>query len=199
INAELNEEDKFIIVYSEYYYLNKELNNYLDNQLLKENRERIGKVLALYDSSIRNRTLSINMLELQNRIKDIMIFKEDLPKQFLKKVDELKINQEREEFLETKNNLESVLENDKIAIVNIKLNLNLFNEMQNFIEQKFNALNIELRDYSTKVFKKAESNENYLKIQENFEIKKRNFKENLRRSQEKIEEEIKKLVRKMRK
>ena len=196
INAELNEEDKFIIVYSDYYYLNKELNNYLENQLLKENRERIGKVLALYDSSIRNRTLSINMLELQNRIKDVMIFKEDLPKQFLKKVDDLKINQEREEFLETKNNLESLLENDKIAMVNIKLNLNLFNEMQNFIEQKFNTLNIELRDYSTKVFKKAGNHENYLKIQENFEIKKINFKENLRRTQEKIEDEIKKLVKK---
>ena len=196
INAELNEENKSILIYSDYYYLNKELNNYLENKLLRENRERIGKVLALYDSSIRNRTLKINMLELQNRIKDLMIIKEILPKRFLEKVEELGINQEREEFLETKNNLDSIIENDKIAIISIELNLNLFNEMQYFIEHQFNILNIELRGYTTKVFKETGNYKNYLKIQENFEIKKRNFKETLRQTQEIIEERIRKIVRK---
>ncbi|MCK4780299.1 MAG: hypothetical protein KAT57_08930, partial [Candidatus Lokiarchaeota archaeon] len=165
INAQLNEEDKSILVYTEYYYLNKELKNYIDNNLLKLNRERIGKILALYDSSIRNRTLNINMLELQNRIKDLRIFDDFLPNQFHEKVKELKIIQEREEFLETKKYFESILENERTAINNIKNSLKLFNKMQTFIEKQFNTLNVELREYSNRVSKKVEDYDNYIKIQ----------------------------------
>jgi len=190
INAELNEQEKSILVFTEYYYLNKELKNYIDNNLLKLNRERIGKILALYDSSIRNRTLKINMLELQNRIKDLRIFKDVLPKQFYEKVKELQINQEREEFIETKKYFESILENEKAAIKRIKHSLKVFNKIQNFIEQQFNTLNIELREYINKTFKETEGFDNYLKIQGTFENKKQEFKEKLRQAQDKIEEQI---------
>lgn len=190
INAELNEEEKSILVFTDFYYLNKELKNYIDNNLLKLNRERIGKILALYDSSIRNRTLKINMLELQNRIKDLRIFKDVLPKQFYEKVKELQINQEREEFIETKKYFESILENEKAAIKRIQHSLKVFNKMQNFIEQQFNTLNIELRGYLNKIFKETEGFDNYLKIQGNFENKKQEFKEKLKQTQNKIEEQI---------
>ena len=196
INAELDDKEKTILVYTKYYYLNKELKNYIDNNLLKLNRERIGKILALYDSSIRNRTLNVNMLELQNRINDLRIFKEVLPKQFYEKVKELQINQEREEFLESKKYFESILENERSAINNIKHCLNQFNKKHIFIEQQFNSLNTELKGYIAKVFKKTEGYENYIKIQETFVNKKLIFKENLKQSQDKIEHKINALLHK---
>ncbi len=196
INAELNEEDKSILVYTDDYYLNKELKNYIDGKLLKLNRERVGKILALYDSSIRNRTLNINMLELQNRINDLRIFKDVLPKQFYEKVRELQINQGREEFIDTKNNFESILENERAAINRIKQSLKVYNEMQSFISQQFNTLNIELKAYSDKVFKETESYDNYLRIQENFESNRQKINEELKKSQKKIEERINSLFSK---
>ncbi len=196
INAELDEKEKIILVYTDYYYLNKDLKNYIDNNLLKLNRERIGKILALYDSSIRNRTLNINMLELKNRIKDLRIFKDVLPKQFYEKVKELQINQERKEFLETKRYFESILENERTAIINIKSNLKLFNKVHSFIEQQFNSITLELKEYTAKVIKKTEDYEDHSKIQETFEHKKRTFKENLKQSQEKIENKINVLLHK---
>ncbi|MFX1479816.1 MAG: hypothetical protein ACFFCI_16995, partial [Promethearchaeota archaeon] len=196
INAELNEKEKIVLVYTEYYYLNKELKNYIENNLLKLNRERIGKILALYDSSIRNRTLNINMLELQNRIKDLRIFSDVLPKKFYNKVQELKIDQERKEFLETKKYFESILENERVAITKIKKNLKRFNKTYNFIEEQFIPLNLELKEYTAKVLKKTEDYENYDKIQETFEQKQQNFKELLRQSREKIEAKINILLNK---
>jgi len=190
INAQLDEEDKSILVFTQYYYLNKELKNYIDNNLLKSNRERIGKILALYDSSIRNRTLNINMLELQNRIKDLRIFDGSFPNKFYKKVKELKIVQEREEFIETKKYFESILENERTAINNIKNSLKLFNKMQTFIEKQFGVLNVELREYNNRVFKNVEEHDDYIKIQENFDSKKLNFKENFKKAQYKIENQI---------
>ncbi|MFX1380685.1 MAG: hypothetical protein ACFFA4_16500, partial [Promethearchaeota archaeon] len=196
INAELNEEEKTILVYTDDYYLNKELNNYIDNNLLKLNRERVGKILSLYDSSIRNRTLNINMLELQNRISDLRIFKDVLPKQFYEKAKELRINQERKEFIETKNNFEYILENEKLAINTIKESLEIFNEMQSFISQQFNALNVGLKTYSNKVFKETDNYDNYLKIQENFESNKLKIDEDLKKFQYKIDEKIRLLSNK---
>ncbi|MFX0023088.1 MAG: hypothetical protein ACFE9S_12245 [Candidatus Hermodarchaeota archaeon] len=196
INAELNEEEKSILVYTDHYYLNKELKNYIDNNLLKLNRERVGKILALYDSSIRNRTLNINMLELQNRINDLRIFEDVLPKQFYQKAQELQINQERVEFIETKSNFESVLENERVAINRIKQSLKVYNEMQSFISQQFNSLNIELKAYSDKVFKETESYDNYIKIQENFETNKQKINDELKKSQNKIDQRINSLLNK---
>ena len=186
----MQEEEKFILVYTEYYYLNKEIKNYIDNQLLKLNRERIGKILALYDSSIRNRTLNVNMLELQNRINELRIFNDYFPNQFYEKVKELRINQEREEFLETKKQFESILENERTAINNIKNNLSLFNKKQTFIEKQFTTLNVKLREYANKVFTKVEGYDNYIKIQEIFESKKLEFKDNLKKAQDKIDMQI---------
>ena len=196
INAEINEENKFVLVYTEDYYRNKELNNYLENHLLKDIREKIGKILALYDSSIRNRTLNINMLELQNRVKDLKKFEEILYAEFSDKARELQINQERYEYIETKSDLDVILVNNKAAIENIKVNLNLFNRVQNFIDQQFISLKIELKEYYSRVHKEVEKFKNYLKIQQDFENKEGYFNENLRQSQDRIEEEIRLLSKK---
>ncbi|MFX1595883.1 MAG: hypothetical protein ACFFBK_07440 [Promethearchaeota archaeon] len=194
INAELNEQDKTVLVYTDSYYLNKELQNYIENNLLKLNRERIGKILALYDSSIRNRTLNTNMLEIKNRIEDLRIFEDIIPQQFIEKVKELQINQEREDFNEVKKKFESILKNNRIAINKIKNNLEFFIKVQNFINQQFNTLNAELNQFFTKIFKAIEDADNYLKIQETFEYKKQFFNENFKQSQIKIEEKINSLL-----
>ncbi|MFX1374492.1 MAG: hypothetical protein ACFFA0_01650 [Promethearchaeota archaeon] len=192
INAELNEEDKSILVYNDYYYLNKELRNYVDNQLLKLNRERVGKILALYDSSIRNLTLATNMLQLQNRISDLSVFKETIPKKFYDKINNLQINKERQEFLKTKKYFESILENDKVAMKKIQVNLKLFNSMHNYIDDQFDLLKTKVKDYYNRFLKDSEQNDSYIKIQEEFEFKRQEFSEKLRQTQDNIENEIKK-------
>ncbi len=193
INAELNEDDKYLLVYTNNYYLNKELRNYIDNQLLKLNRERIGKILALYDSSIRKRTLNVNMLELQNRINDLKIFENVIPNQFYNKVNELQIDQEREEFVETKGYFESVIENDKLAIRKIKAGLILFNEMISVIDKQYNNLKIEFMQHFTTILKKTEQIHSHEEIQEDFESKKKINEEKLNQTQHKIEEKLKNL------
>ncbi|MFX1488512.1 MAG: hypothetical protein ACFFBI_05150 [Promethearchaeota archaeon] len=190
INAELDEVDKSILVYTDFYYLNKNFKNYIDNQLLKPNRERVGKILALYDSSIRNMTLNTNMLELQNRINDLRVFEEIIPKKFYDKVAALQIDQDREEFIETKIYFESVIENSLSAIDKIATNLTLFNSTQNFIEQQFNSIEIELKEYFSRFLKESEDYDSYSVIEEDHNNRKSEFRERIRQSQEKIEEEI---------
>ncbi|MFX0082082.1 MAG: hypothetical protein ACFE94_10050 [Candidatus Hodarchaeota archaeon] len=196
INAELNENDKTILLYTDFYYLNKELRNYVENQLLKSNRERVGKILALYDSSIRNLTLSTNMLELQNRISDLRVFEEVIPKNFYNKVEELQINQEREEFLKTKEYFESIIENDKNAMSKISFNLGLFNSMQKFIVQQYNSLKIELKEYYNRFLKESENKDSYINIQEDFENKKQDFREKSRQVEDNIENEFRNIANK---
>jgi hypothetical protein len=191
INAELNEDEKTILVYTDYYYLNKELRNYLENQLLKSSRERVGKILTLYDSSIRNLTLNINMLELQNRINDLSVFQENLPKKFDNKVNELQINQERQEFLNTKNYFDAVIENDLAAMYKININLNIFNSTLNFIGQQFNSLKTELKGYFNRFLKQSEENDSYADMQEDFNIKRQKFRDDSRNIQFNIENELK--------
>ena len=196
VSAELNENDKSVLIHTEFYYLNKDLRNYVDNHLLKSNRERVGNILALYDSSIRNLTLKTNMLELQNRIKDLKGFNEIIPKKFYDKINELQINQERKEFLSTKIYFDSILENDKNAINIIEHSLDLFNSMQNFVDQQYNTLKIEVKEYYNRFVKDSEENDSYLENQELFENKRQEFKERSRQIQEKVENEIKKISNK---
>ncbi|MHA2005891.1 MAG: prenyltransferase/squalene oxidase repeat-containing protein [Promethearchaeota archaeon] len=194
INADLNENEKMILVYTDFYHLDKELRNYLDNHLLKLNRERVGKILALYDSSIRNLTLNTNMLELQNRINELRIFDEVLPKKFYDKVNKLQLNQDREEYLNTKNYFDSVIENARVAIKNIRENLGLFNSVHNFIDQEYNSFNIELKDYYNRFLKKSEDYFSFRDKQEDFNIKNVEFRETTRQIQTSIENEIRKLL-----
>ncbi|MHA2390562.1 MAG: prenyltransferase/squalene oxidase repeat-containing protein [Promethearchaeota archaeon] len=196
INAELDENEKFVLVYTNFYYLNKELRNYTENQLLKLNRERVGKILALYDSSIRNRTLNINMLELQNRINDLRVFQEIIPKKFYDKVSELRVNQEREEFIETKNYFESIINNDRVAINNITLSLEVFNSTHNYIDQHYNSLQVELKDYYNRFLRESDNIDLYKENQDLFNQKKQEFSEQMRQIQYAIESEIRKLSNK---
>jgi hypothetical protein len=193
ISADLNENDKFVLIHTEFHYLNKDLRNYIDNHLLKSTRERVGNILALYDSSVRNLSLNTNMLELQNRIKDLKVVEETIPKKFYDKISELQINQERQEFHSTKTYFESIIENDKNAINSIDNALGLFNSVQNFIDQQYNMLKVELKEFYNRFLKGTEEYDSYLENQELFEKKKQEFKTRSRQIQEKVENEIKKI------
>jgi hypothetical protein len=136
------------------------------------------------------------MLELQNRINDLRIFKDVLPKQFYEKAKELKIDQERKEYRETKKYFESILENNKAAIKRIKFSLETFNKMQDYVIQQFNTLKAEFLVYYNKIFKEIEGYDNYLKIQETFENKKQQVDQKLEQIESKIEEKINSLANK---
>jgi len=197
LNAELDEADKSILIFTDFYYSNKELINFIENHILKQNRERVGKILGLYDSSIRNLTLRTNMLEIQNRISDLQDFDLVIPKEFNEKVTELKIDQERSEFLSTKNYFESKLDNDSIAVQKIGENLNLFNFMQNVIAQLYDSLKIELKEYYDRFLKETDENDSFEDIQKSFKIKEREFREKSIQIQEKIENKIKETFNKI--
>ena len=197
ISAELDESEKSILIFTDFYYSNKELTNFIENNILKQNRERVGKILGLYDSSIRNLTLRTNMLEIQNRISDLKDFDKIIPRKFNEKVTELRIDQERSEFLTTKNYLESKLDNDRIAVQKIGENLNLFNSIQSFIEQLYNSLKIELKEYYDRFLKETDENDSFEDIQKAFKLKEREFKEKSVQIQEKIENKIKETFNKV--
>lgn len=197
LNAELLEDEKYILVHTVDYYKTKELRNFLDNQVLKIKREPIGKILALYDSCIRNRTLGVNALELQNRINELTNFKKEILVQFSSKTNELQIDEERSEFIETKNYMDSLIENDMLAIKNIKNNLTLFNEMESHIEGEFNELKVELNQNFAKINEEFEKIGSFAEINEYFETRKVKFKEKLKRTQNKIEMELKSSLNKI--
>ena len=194
INGKLYENEKCLLVYTQDYYKNKELRNYIENKLLKLHKEMIGKVLALYDSSIRNRTLSVNMLELQNRINDLNNVDNSIYMEFNKKINELQIQSEsRIEYKETQEYFDSVIKNSKLAAETISNNLKLFNSMQKFIDQVYNNLEMELMANYKEIidqFKKPQE-KSYIKIKDSFESKWGKLGTTLKNAQEDIEIELK--------
>ncbi len=194
INGKLYENEKCVLVYTEAYYKNRELRNFIDNKLLKQNQETIGKILTLYDSSVRNRTLNVNMLELQNRIKDLIDFENILKSQFNNKLIELHIEiNSRLEYIETAKYFESIINNNRIAIETISNNLELFNKKHVLIEQMFSDLtNILLLNYKKNIEEIGRPKEkSYIKIKESCDNKWYDLESKLKLMQESIEEELK--------
>ena len=194
INGKLYENEKCILVYTEAYYKNRELRNFIDNKLLKQNQETIGKILTLYDSSVRNRTLNVNMLELQNRIKDLIDFENILKAQFNNKLIELHIEiNSRIEYIETEKYFESIINNNRIAIETISNHLERFNKIHVLIEQMFSDLtNILLLNYKKNIEEIGRPKENsYIKIKESCVNKWDDLESKLKIMQESIEEELK--------
>jgi hypothetical protein len=194
INGKVFEKEKVVLIFTEDYYKNRELKSFVENKLLKLNQESIGKILALYDNSIRNRTLTINMLEIVNRINDLNNFEINLYSEFDKKIKELQIQIEnRLEYKETKKYLESIVKNNKQALENISGKLDLFNYMINLIDQVYNDLESELKIEYQKINEKIEKAEEktYIKNKDIFEDKWRKVEEKLRNIHEKLEIEFK--------
>jgi len=192
LDAKLYEDKKCVVIFTEYYYKNKELKGFIENSLIKLNSKNIGKILGLYDSSIRNRTLRVNMLELQNRIQDFSGFEGVIRSLFNKKADELQIEIEsREEYLKTKKQLDDLIENNNAAILSISNNLKLFNHLQDKFEEEFTNLKSDLTKKYAKYQEFIEKDEPHTKIRNIFDTYNKRFDELVKAAQQNIEAEIK--------
>jgi len=191
-NGELHEDNKEVLVYTDSYYKNKELRDFINDKIIRYNNETISKTLSLYDSCIRNRTLNINILELSNRINDLNDFDTFLNERFSQKVKELDIDLEnRKEYKETYEYFDSIIQDSKMAIKKIKKNLDLFKNLQNSIEEKYNSLLIGIDQEIKSINAIIEESKLYEKIKDYFNEKKENFEEKIREVQNNIEEELK--------
>lgn len=191
INAELYEDKKCVLVFTEHYYKNKELRNYIDNKIIKHDGEKIGKILSLYDSSIKNRTLGVNSLELQNRISDLKNFEDSAFIQYNEKVKELQINTSRKEYIQTKKYFESTLRNQSLTINNMKSNLSFFSNKEISIEQEYEKLKVELNQIFRKLFEESEKFNSHVKIREDFQVINQKLQTRVKQTQDEIEAELK--------
>ncbi len=192
IDGKLYEKEKCILVFTVHYYRNKELKNYIEKRLLKPYNEIIGKILALYDSSIRHGTLNINMLEIQNRVNDLENLQISVKQDFNKKVNELQIEIEsREEYKKTKENFETTIQNNQSAINNIRENLQLFILMQNLIVAEYNKLKAELEKGLIKIYSEKEKGQTHFQLKEKFDEFDEKISKKLNNTQDKIGNELK--------
>jgi len=190
-NGELREDDKKVLVYTDSYYKNKELRNFINNKIIRYNNETISKTLSLYDSCIRNRTLGINIIELSNRINDLEDFDILLKERFEQKIKELGIDlNDRREYQDTREYFENIIQDSKIALKKIRNNLNLFKKIKNSISQQYNTLFIEIEQEIANINKILEETNSYQKFKVHFEEKKSEFEENISEVQKDIEEEL---------
>ncbi len=187
----LVEEKKYLIVFTEHYYKRKELQNFVDNKLLKEIQESLGKFIALYDSCVKNNTLSVNILEIQNRLEDLTNFEKKYLNLYENKVWELKVDQNRVEIEEIRENFVNFINNNKKVLESIKENLKLFIDLQNFIENEYYKLKMELDTFYSKFLEDFEKIGSFEKLNEFFINRKDKFNSKLLQVEGKIAEEIK--------
>ncbi len=190
IQGVLFEDKKELIVHTEEYYKGRELKNYVENRILKQTQESIGKFLALYDSCIKNKTLGVNLLEIQNRIDDLSKLEESFNKRYDVKSKELNVDEARIENMELKKGVNSIISNNRLAIENIKQNLTLFNELLNFISNTYNVLQIEIKNQFDKLSEDVEKIEAYEKMKEILESRKEKVERKFKQVDEKIEEKL---------
>ncbi len=191
INGELLEDEKKIIVYTDHYYKNRELKSYVENNLLKKDNERVGKLLALFESCIKNNTLGVNILEIRNRIDDLISLEEELITKFEYKVKELQINEEeRQEYIKTRKNFKSVLNKNRKIVEDIKNSINLFSDLQNFVNNEYSSLNIFLEQQFKNIFREIDEAESYFKINERIEKRKEKLNSEIEKTKEVIEDEF---------
>ncbi len=190
LQGSLVEEKKYLIVYTEHYYKKKELQNYVENKLLKEIQDSLGKFIALYDSCVKNNTLSINIVEIQNRLEDLMHFEKKYLNLYENKVLQLKIDQNRVEIKQIKKNLDNFIENNKKVVESIKENLKLFVKLQNYIADEYYKLTVELDNFYNRFIENFEKADSYDKLSEFYNNKKEIFDETLVKIDQKIQDEI---------
>ncbi|MBY8986771.1 MAG: hypothetical protein KGD65_16985, partial [Candidatus Lokiarchaeota archaeon] len=194
LQGDLLEDRKELIVHTEAYHKNRELKNFTENRIIKQTQETVGKLLALYDSCIKNKTLGVNLLEIQNRINDLSDLKESINDQYNTKIHELNIDQNRIENMELINTLKAIISNNELAILNIKENLALFKELQIFIVDVLDNVKIEIENRLTKTFEDVERADSHTKMRDILVSRKQNVEIRLKQVDEKIEERLKSII-----
>ena len=196
LQGELLEDKKELIVHTEAYHKNKELKNFTENRILKQTQERIGHLLALYDSCIKNKTLGVNSLEIQNRIKDLSDFKESINNKFNSKIKELNVDEKRIEITELINNINTIINNNELAIEKIEENLALFKDLEFFIGNEYSALKIDIEHLFVKAAEDIEKIKLHGKMKEILDSKKEKVDLKLKQVDVKIEEKLKNVITK---
>lgn len=196
LQGSLIEEKKCLIVYTEHYYKKKELQNYVDNNLLKEIQESLGKFIALYDSCVKNNTLNVNILEIQNRLEDLTNFEKKYLNLLEEKIIQLDIDHNRVEVKEITENFKSYIENNKKVIKTIKENLHLFINLQNYIAEEYYKLIAELENFSTKFQDDLEKIESFEKLRDLYTTRREKFEDKIDKIDSKVQDEIKSIASK---
>jgi len=187
INGTLIENDEILLLYTDHYYKNKELRNFINNKIIKYNNQTIGKTLALYDSCIKNRTLKINLEELTERIKDLEDFDKVIRERFNNKVKELDIDIEsKKEYKASRKYFQNIITDSQIAIKSIENNLIIFKNLQNFIDKKYTQLKENFFSFVNKMSKDIEESDSYDSIKETFEQKKEKYDSIIENTEEEI-------------
>jgi len=194
LQGDLLEDKKELIVHTEAYHKYRELKNFTENRIIKQTQEAVGKLLALYDSCIKNKTLGVNLLEIENRIKDLSDLKESITNQYNTKTKELNVDENRLENMELIKNLKAVIDNNEIAILNIKENLVIFEDLQIFIVDVLDNVKIEIENQLTKTFDNVERAESHAKMREILEGRKERVIIRLKQVDEKIENRLKSII-----
>ncbi len=194
LQGDLLEDKKELIIHTEAYHKNRELKNFTENRIIKQTQEAVGKLLALYDSCIKNKTLGVNLLEIQNRINDLSDLKESITNQYNTKIKELNVDENRLENMELINNLKAIINNNEKAILNIKENLSLFKELQIFIIDALDNVKIELENQLNKTFDDIERTESHSKMMDILESRKESVRIRLKQVSEKIENRLKLII-----
>jgi hypothetical protein len=191
VNGELLEEESKLLLYTDSYYKNKELRNFINNKIIKYNNQNIGKTLALYDSCIKNRTLKINIGELIDRIEDLKDFDIKMRERFENKVKELNIDIEsKKEYRSTRKYFENIISDSKLALQRIDTNLSIFKDLQNFIDKKYLQLEEDFISFFNKMKKEIEESDSYEDLQEKFEEKKEKYNEIITKTETIVLEEL---------
>ena len=196
LQGDLLEDKKELIVHTDAYHKNRELKNYTENRILKQTQDKVGQLLALYDSCIKNKTLGVNFLEIQNRINDMSNFKKFINDQYNLKVKELNVDEKRLENRELSNNIIAIVKNNELAIEKINENLLLFKDLESFMVNEFNALKIEIENIFAKAAEDIEKVELYGKMKEILDGKIVKVDEKIKQTDDKIEEKLKNVITK---
>ncbi|MFX1234419.1 MAG: hypothetical protein ACFFBY_07630, partial [Promethearchaeota archaeon] len=191
LEGDLDEGRKTMIIHNDAFYKNKELNTFIDTKLIKNHQQKIGKILALYDSGVRNKKLAVNILELESRINEYSNIEAHIRNEYEIKIKELKIDENREENLTTQKELDNILKNGKNAIQKIKENLKFFNKLQTFISKEYDLLLSEFIGTFVKFFEDLTKFESHKKAIEQFEVKKIKFDTKSKELEDKINDKLK--------
>ncbi|TFG15674.1 MAG: hypothetical protein EU531_08305 [Promethearchaeota archaeon] len=191
LQGSLVEDKKYLIVYTEHYYKRIELRNYVESKLMKEIQDSLGKFIALYDSCVKNNTLNVNVLEIQNRLEDLMNFENKYFDLYEKKISQLNIDQTRVEVQQIKENFYNFIENNKTVIKSIKENLKLFINLQKYIGEEYYKLTAELENFYHKFQDDFEKIESFDKLSELYINRKSKFEDKLMKLDSKLQDEIK--------
>ncbi len=189
LDGELDENNKELLVFTDNYYKNKQLRNFIEKQIEKLGNN-FGKLVSLYESAIKNKSLKVNVLEIQNRIEEFNNQQLNLERSYQNEILKIGINTNRDDFIANKNFFNTELNRYRNIINEINKNTIIFNQLVSFIGEEFNSLRIQLRELNKLFQDEAEKINDYDKLINNFSGKILKLSETRKISLNEIEQKI---------